>query len=206
MTERLAVRPAGDGGFLIEVADNARVHILAAAARAEFGERLEDVVPGEQTLLLTWRGRPPPPADLADRLGALVLARPPEADARQVTIAVRYDGDDLQAVAAAAELSVEAVIDLHRQATYTVAFMGFSPGFAYMTGVDPRLQLPRREEPRARVPAGSVAIASTYAAVYPTSGPGGWHLLGHTDVTLFDPDREPPALLEPGIRVVFESA
>ncbi len=206
MTERLAVRPAGDGGFLIEVADNARVHILAAAARAEFGERLEDVVPGEQTLLLTWRGRPPLPADLADRLGALVLARPPEADARQVTIAVRYDGDDLQAVAAAAELSVEAVIDLHRQATYTVAFMGFSPGFAYMTGVDPRLQLPRREEPRARVPAGSVAIASTYAAVYPTSGPGGWHLLGHTDVTLFDPDREPPALLEPGIRVVFESA
>jgi KipI family sensor histidine kinase inhibitor len=82
--------------------------------------------------------------------------------------------------------------------------MGFSPGFAYMTGVDRRLQLPRRDDPRARVPAGSVAIASTYAAVYPTSGPGGWHLLGRTDVTLFDPAQEPPALLEPGARVVFE--
>jgi KipI family sensor histidine kinase inhibitor len=204
MTDRLAVRTAGDRGFLIELADNRRVHILAAAARAEFGARLEDVVPGEDTLLLTWCGPPPTPGDLAARLRTIADETPPDAGGRQVTIAVRYDGADLEAVAAAADLSVEAVIALHAEAAYTVAFMGFSPGFAYMTGVDRRLQLPRRDDPRARVPAGSVAIASTYAAVYPTSGPGGWHLLGRTDVTLFDPAQEPPALLEPGARVVFE--
>jgi KipI family sensor histidine kinase inhibitor len=204
MTDRLAVRRAGDRGFLVEVGDNRRVHVLAAAARTEFGGGLEDVVPGEDTLLLTWRVEPPQLADLSARLGAIALDRPSQAGGRQVTIPVRYDGADLDAVAAAAELSVDVVIELHVQAEYTVAFMGFAPGFAYMTGVDPRLQLPRREEPRARVPAGSVAIASTYAAVYPTSAPGGWHLLGHTDATLFDHRREPPALLEPGIRVVFE--
>ena len=107
-------------------------------------------------------------------------------------------------MAAQANLDVDKLIELHTNAEYVVAFMGFAPGFAYMTGLDPRLHLPRRQDPRPKVAAGSVAIATTYAAVYPTQAPGGWHLLGHTDADLFDPDRRPPALLEPGTRVTFE--
>jgi KipI family sensor histidine kinase inhibitor len=206
MTDELSVRPAGDRGFLVEIADNARVHRLAAAARQTFGDGLEDVVPGEVTLLLTWRQRPPTGADVAARLGARELEETAGADPPQITIPVRYDGADLAAVADAADLDVATVIELHHRAEYTVAFMGFAPGFAYMTGVDRRLQLPRRAEPRSRVPAGSVAIATTYAAVYPTAGPGGWHLIGHTDATMFDAASDPPALLTAGARVAFEPA
>ena len=204
--EEPTVLPCGDRGYLVELAGNAEVHVLAAAVRDRFGDRVDDVVPGEETLLLRWAGdRPPPIADLRRELAALDLrpaaAAPPP---RQVTIPVHYDGEDLATVAAAVGVGVDRLIELHSRARYVVAFMGFAPGFAYMTGGDPRLHLPRREEPRARVPAGSVAVASTYTAVYPTTGPGGWHLLGHTDAVLFDPAREPPALLESGAQVGFE--
>ena len=91
----------------------------------------------------------------------------------------------------------------HSDATYRAAFCGFAPGFAYLTGLDPALQLPRRATPRTRVPAGSVAIAAGYSAVYPTTSPGGWHLVGHTDAVLFDADRDPPALIAPGTTVHF---
>ncbi len=199
------VLACGDRGYLVELAGNHAVHVLAAAVRDRFGDQVEDVVPGEETLLLRWAGeRPPAIADLQRQLAALDLRPAAAADPRQVTLPVRYDGEDLAAVAAAVGVDVDAVIELHSRARYVVAFMGFAPGFAYMTGGDPRLHLPRRDEPRPRVPAGSVAVASTYTAVYPTSGPGGWHLLGHTDAVLFDPDRQPPALLEAGDHVVFE--
>jgi KipI family sensor histidine kinase inhibitor len=203
VTGDLAVAPVGDRGYLVEVGDNRRVHLLAAAARRRFGSELEDIVPGEETLLLCWDGRPPRLADLLDELRTLPLDPAPEDSTRTVTIPVRYDGADLEAVAAASGLGVDRVIEIHSQPEYLVAFMGFAPGFAYMTGIDPRLELPRRDDPRSRVPAGSVAIASTYTAVYPTHAPGGWHLLGSTDTVLFDPDRDPPALLEAGMRVVF---
>jgi KipI family sensor histidine kinase inhibitor len=198
------VLACGDRGLLVEVAGNAEVHVLAAAARERFGRQLEDVVPGEETVLLRWADRPPAPAELARELASLELRPAAAAEAPAVRIPVRYDGRDLEAVAEAAGLAVDQVIELHSQADYLVAFMGFAPGFAYMTGADPRLHLPRRREPRARVPAGAVAIASTYTAVYPTDAPGGWHLLGHTDAVLFDAAGDPPALLEAGVRVVFE--
>ena len=82
-----------------------------------------------------------------------------------------------------------------------VAFCGFSPGFAYLAGLPPELAVPRLETPRHRVPAGSVALADTYAGIYPTASPGGWRLVGRTDAVLFDPDRDPPALLTPSTRV-----
>jgi KipI family sensor histidine kinase inhibitor len=206
VTRDPSVRAFGDRGFLVELADNPQVHLLAAAARDRFGPQLEDVVPGEETLLLRWAGPPPAVAELTRELASLDLHPSAAAavEAPAVTIPVRYDGADLDAVAEAAGLEVARVIELHSQAEYLVAFMGFAPGFAYMTGADRRLHLPRREEPRSRVPAGAVAIASTYTAVYPTSAPGGWHLLGHTDAVLFDADRDPPALLQAGARVVFE--
>ena len=100
-------------------------------------------------------------------------------------------------------LSVEELIRRHTSATYTVAFCGFSPGFAYLRGLDPALHVPRRPTPRTKVPAGSVAIAAGYSCVYPTSSPGGWHLLGRSDVRVFDVDRPEPALLRPGMTVSF---
>ncbi len=203
-TPELAVRPVGDHAFLVEVGDNHRVHLLAAAARDHYGAEVEEVVPGEETLLLCWRDRPPAPAELVHALRQLDLAPAGDQPLPTITIPVRYDGPDLETVATTAGLDVDRVIELHSRPDYLVAFMGFAPGFAYLTGGSPTLELPRRDDPRPQVPAGSVAIASTYTAVYPTRAPGGWHLLGHTDTVLFDPDRDPPALLAAGMRVVFE--
>lgn len=161
-----------------------------------------DVVPAAETVLVSCVDG----AVLASVLEAAHGLRPAPIAASHdavVEIPTRYDGPDLAAVARAAGLSIEAVIDTHCRATYSVAFCGFAPGFAYLAGLDARLHLPRHATPRTSVPAGSVAIADRYAAVYPRSSPGGWHLLGTTDLTLFDPDRSPPALLEPGARVRF---
>lgn len=124
-------------------------------------------------------------------------------DGSLLEIGVRYDGADLAWVAATCDLTESAVVALHSTPEYTVAFCGFAPGFGYLRGLDPRLHLPRRPTPRSVVPSGSVAIASEYAAVYPRASPGGWHLLGRTELALFDTDRDPPSLVEPGSRVRF---
>lgn len=123
-----------------------------------------------------------------------------------VTIPVVYDGEDLDAVALASGLTVDEVVRLHTGAEYRVAFCGFAPGFGYLTGLPEALHLPRRPSPRTRVPAGAVAIAAEYAAVYPRPSPGGWHLLGATEHILFDPERRPPAVLQPGTSVRFREA
>jgi biotin-dependent carboxylase-like uncharacterized protein len=112
-------------------------------------------------------------------------------------------GPDLEAVAAACGLSAADVIRLHSEPTYQAFMLGFSPGWPYLGLLSPRLRLPRRASPRARVPAGSVAIADLFTGVYPQETPGGWHLLGRTRVRLFDPDRDPPFLIGPGDRVRF---
>lgn len=118
-------------------------------------------------------------------------------------IPVRYDGDDLADVAERCSLSIDEVIALHGSVVFSVEFCGFSPGFAYLRGLPLQLHLPRRDSPRPRVPAGSVAIAAHYAAVYPNESPGGWHLLGTTDSRMWDITRDPPALLQPGNHVRF---
>jgi KipI family sensor histidine kinase inhibitor len=121
-----------------------------------------------------------------------------------VEIPVTYDGEDLADVGLRAGCCVEEVVARHAGAEYRVAFCGFAPGFAYLRGLDARLVLPRRDVPRPRVPAGSVAIAAEYSAVYPGSSPGGWHLLGTTRLTMWDPrDAAAPARLVPGMRVRF---
>jgi 5-oxoprolinase (ATP-hydrolysing) subunit B len=122
---------------------------------------------------------------------------------RLVEIPVVYDGPDLAEVAEATGLDVAQVIDRHRQREYQVAVLGFVPGFAYLTELDPALVLPRRSTPRPRVPAGSVAIAGGQTGIYPAATPGGWHLIGRTAIRLFDPTREPAALLAVGDRVRF---
>lgn len=120
---------------------------------------------------------------------------------RNVVLHAVYDGPDVGEVARATGLSIDEVIRRHAAATYTVETMGFAPGFAYMSGLDPQLALPRRTTPRVHVPAGSLAIAGAHTAVYPFESPGGWHLLGRVvGVQMFGPDG---AVLQLGDRVRF---
>jgi KipI family sensor histidine kinase inhibitor len=116
---------------------------------------------------------------------------------RGVEIPVRYDGEDLESVAQACSLTTEQLIVLHSGVEYEVSFCGFAPGFAYLVGLPHQLHLPRRASPRTRVP------AATYSAVYPRESPGGWHLLGTTNASMWDVSRQPPALLQPGMGVRF---
>ena len=160
-----------------------------------------DPVLGAQTVLL--RGSP-------TELRAVIAARGPEPSvatvaADEVVVAVTYDGPDLAEVAALTGLDEDEVVAAHTGTAWTVGFCGFAPGFAYLTGGDPRLHVPRRPTPRASVPAGSVGLAGDFSGVYPRSSPGGWQLIGRTDADLFDVDRNPPALLQPGMRVRFEA-
>jgi KipI family sensor histidine kinase inhibitor len=161
------------------------VEIVPAAATV-----LLDGVPDPAGLTVLLAALPAPPA-VADQAGELV------------TVPTVYDGPDLTEVARAWDCSPEAAVRRHGAVEFRVAFCGFAPGFAYLTGLPPSLHVPRRDSPRPTVPAGSVALAGEYAAVYPTASPGGWQLLGRTELTLFDLAATPPARLAPGNRVRF---
>ncbi|TMR31835.1 5-oxoprolinase subunit PxpB [Actinomadura geliboluensis] len=198
----MKVLRAGDAALLVETGDLATAHRLNAALRDDLPPGVVDVVPGEQTVLVM----ADPSADLdrlAARLPHLPLPDDVEGDAAPVEIPVVYDGEDLDEVARLTGLSREEVVRRHAGSAYTVAYLGFSPGFGYLTGLDPALHVARRESPRTAVPAGSVAIAGPYAAVYPSRSPGGWRLLGHSGLRLWDVTRDPPSLLRPGTRVRF---
>ncbi|MBA9004364.1 5-oxoprolinase subunit PxpB [Thermomonospora cellulosilytica] len=199
----MRVRRAGDTAVLAEVEDLATAHRLHAAVRAAGFEGIVDVVPGERTVLVV---TDPARCDLdrlRARLASLELPERPEGDAAPVEIPVRYDGEDVAEVAELTGLTAGEVVRRHASGDYVVAYLGFSPGFGYLTGLDPALHVPRRSTPRTSVPAGSVAIAGPYSAVYPSPSPGGWRLLGRTDVALWDLGRPSPALLRPGARVRF---
>jgi KipI family sensor histidine kinase inhibitor len=161
-----------------------------------------DIIPAARTILVTTTGVPDVIARvLADPIGESSATVHP---ADTVTVPVRYDGVDLADVADRCGLRADDVVALHSGALYTVGFCGFLPGFSYLVGLDPRLHLPRRATPRTSVPAGAVAIASEFTAVYPSPSPGGWHLLGTTDAVMWDDARDVPALLPPGVAVRFE--
>lgn len=192
----------GERSVLIDVAPGAGTAV-AAQLRAVLGHRLVDVVPAGHCVLATFDS----PAAVTDVARALTAPPPGDETAaapRTVVIPVRYDGADLRDVAAAVGVSVDEVITAHCEAEYRVDFFGFAPGFAYLSGLPVQLHLPRRATPRTRVPTGSVAIAASYAAVYPQASPGGWHLLGTTELSLFNPAHaQRPSLLQPGDRVSF---
>ena len=199
-------------GERIDADLNDRVHAAAACLR----QRLPalECVPAYASLLLRfdpleWRG---PHGEAGHRRlqAAVVAALDGHAAAtgtpRKVQIPVCYGGDsgpDLDAVAAHCGLHREQVIARHTAADYRVAMLGFAPGFAYLLGLDPRLAMPRRADPRQRVPAGSVAIGGSQTGIYPDALPGGWQLLGRTPLRLFDTRRAAPALLAAGDRVRF---
>lgn len=168
----------------------------AAAWRSAGLPGVVDVVPAARTVLIVHDGT----------FDATLLRGVQSATAVAgpiVEVPVRYDGEDLDDVAAAIGTTRAGVIELHSTPIYSVAFCGFMPGFSYLVGVDARLQVPRRSTPRTRVPAGSVAVASEFTAVYPRSSPGGWHLLGSTELEMWVEHREPPATLPPGSQVRF---
>ncbi|GAA4538931.1 allophanate hydrolase subunit 1 [Pseudonocardia xishanensis] len=190
--------PYGDSALLVETDD---VLPLAEACRSGL-DGLLDVVPAARTVLLLAE----PGTDLGGLRAAvetLEVAAVEAAEVAAVEIPVVYDGPDLADVAALTGLSEDEVVAAHTGTAWRVAFGGFAPGFAYLAGGDPRLSVSRRETSRTKVPAGSVGLAGEYSGVYPRSSPGGWQLLGRTDVVLFDLDRDPPALLQPGAEVRF---
>jgi KipI family sensor histidine kinase inhibitor len=162
-----------------------------------------DQVPAARSLLLRGIGRVDHAA-LALAIQHLRFgAATAPTTATVVELPVTYDGPDLAEVAELTGMTVADVVARHTGATYTVAFGGFIPGFAYLVGLDPALRVPRRPSPRERVPAGSVAMADEFTAVYPAATPGGWRLLGTCTTTMWDLDRDPPALLTPGTSVRF---
>jgi KipI family sensor histidine kinase inhibitor len=195
-------RPAGDAALLLQAEGLAAQ--LAAAILPLRPAGVLDVVPGAGTVLVITEPGSLDLGELAERLLALPLPRPARAQAALAEIPVVYDGPDTGEVARLTGLAPGEVVARHAAGEYTVGWLGFSPGFGYLTGLDPVLaSVPRLAEPRLRVPAGAVAIAAGLAAVYSSTSPGGWRLLGRTSAVLWDSDRDPPAMLAPGMRVRF---
>lgn len=197
--------PYGDTAVLVEVADLDAALALHADLRAHPPLGTVDVVPAERTVLV----RVDPAATTVDALrDDLASRRPPPqsaVDGPLVTIPVVYDGADLADVAAVLGWTADQLMARHQERTWRVAFAGFAPGFGYLVADGDWPEVPRRDDPRTSVPAGAVALAGRYAGVYPQASPGGWQLLGRTDLGVWDVDREPPALLVPGTRVRFEA-
>ncbi|MFF2951246.1 allophanate hydrolase subunit 1 [Kitasatospora sp. NPDC057965] len=203
----------GSRALLVEVRDLDQAARLHTALLRDPLPGVRELVPAARTVLLRYDPRTTDRARLTAALrtvdlrtvdpGASTTAGANGAGAGTVEIPVRYDGADLAEVAGLCALTVHQVIARHCAATYRVAFCGFAPGFAYLTGADPVLRVPRRTVPRTRVPAGSVAVADEFTGVYPRESPGGWHLLGTTGVSLWNPGAHPPTPLTPGTTVRF---
>ncbi|MFD8102155.1 allophanate hydrolase subunit 1 [Nocardia fluminea] len=211
------IRPAGDRAVLITLDDPRPVQRLASALRVHAIAGVEDVLPAAETVLVTMHSvsygvqvRRELVA-LLDRLDH----EPPQADSPDVSrgtaedpepvveIPVRYDGADLPEVARLLDLSIPEVIAAHTGTVWRCAFVGFAPGFGYLTSPDGRLTVPRRTHARTAIPAGAVALAGGYSAVYPRGTPGGWQLIGSTDLRMWAVDRDPPALVRAGSAIRF---
>src|SRR5437764_47143 len=208
------VRDDGDQALLLEFDSTDEVLAWADALREAELLGVLDIVPASRTVLLKLAG-PRYQAPTRQRLGKLrvtaealsAAGTPPDGKA-DIEIGVVYDGADLEEVSRLTGLTTDQVIAAHTGTPWRVGFGGFAPGFAYLVGGDERLNVPRQSEPRTKVPAGSVALAGEFSAIYPRESPGGWQLIGHiTDETaaLWDIDRDPPALLRPGMWVQFRA-
>lgn len=223
---RACIEPLGDDALTIRLGDridaniNATALALADALPAAGLPGIRDVAPAYASVgvrydIATWADPSGAgtayeriAARLADLAGMVVEQGPRMADdpGHAVEVPVCYGGEfgpDLAAVAAHARIDADEVVRRHARADYRVAMLGFMPGFPYLLGLDASLHVPRRPTPRTRVPAGSVAIGGAQTGIYPRELPGGWQLIGRTPLALFDPGRNPPALLAPGMRVRF---
>ena len=205
------VRDYGDHALLLEFDSTAQVLAWCDALTEADLLGVLDIVPASRTVLLKLAG-PRYREPIRQRLGKLRIEHVAADDATapidqraDVQIDVVYDGADLEEVARLTGLSPDEVVAAHTAAPLRVGFGGFAPGFAYLIGGDERLHVPRRAEPRTRVPAGSVGLAGEFSGVYPRESPGGWQLIGRVDAVLWDVNRQPPALLIPGSWVQFRA-
>jgi KipI family sensor histidine kinase inhibitor len=206
------VHDYGDQALLLEFDSTAEVLAWADALREAELLGVVDIVPASRTVLLKLAG-PRYQAPTRQRLGklsvtaeALATATGPAGGKADIEIGVVYDGADLDEVVRLTGLTADEVIAAHTGTPWRVGFGGFAPGFGYLIGGDERLNVPRQSEPRTKVPAGSVALAGEFSAVYPRESPGGWQLIGRVTedtAALWDIDRNPPALLQPGMWVQF---
>ncbi|MCI0439748.1 MAG: 5-oxoprolinase subunit PxpB [Chloroflexi bacterium] len=214
MYERPRVLPAGDRALVVELGDaispdiNRRVRNLTLAIERTRVPGVFDLVPAYRSVLVYYDPLATSYAQLQDRLQELAQNLDEQAieSPRVVHIPVAYGGEhgpDIEFVASHAGLTIDEVIRIHTDADYLVYMMGFSPGFAYMGGLSKKLVTPRLKTPRTEIPAGSVGIAESQTGIYPIASPGGWQLIGRTPLRMFDPHREPPAILSAGDHVRF---
>ncbi|QZY29211.1 5-oxoprolinase subunit B family protein [Nocardioides coralli] len=206
----MRLRPSGTAAVLVECEDLDGVLATYAAVRAAVDGDLVpgavDVVPAARTVLVVLDPRTSTPEEVGgalERLDVGTADAVDEEDADVLEVPVHYDGDDLADVAGILGCGPDDVVERHTNGLWTVAFCGFAPGFGYLTADEGTWDVPRRESPRTKVPRGSVALAGEFTGVYPRSSPGGWQLIGRTDLDVFDLDRDPPALLAPRRRVRF---
>jgi KipI family sensor histidine kinase inhibitor len=209
------VLPAGDSALVLRIGDridpavNARALAVARDFRSPGETAIRDVVVGYASVTVYFDPLEISAREIEERLRDATSRQRPDVEPRAgnvVVIPVRYggsDGPDLSEVAAFAACTEGEVIQRHLAREYRVFMIGFLPGFPYMGVVDERIAMPRRETPRLAVPAGSVGIAGLQTGVYPVQSPGGWRLIGRTDVGLFDAGQTPPTLLQPGDTVRF---
>jgi len=209
--QRARIHPLGDTALLAELGSrldtalNTRAIGLAAALRKRRDVR--EAVAGYASVTVHFDPDLATHESLGAAIKRLAAKRPKMAvPGRLHRIPVVYDGPDLDDVARAVGLSVEAVVAAHTRPIYRVFLVGFVPGWAYLGPLPEELELPRRHVPRTRVPAGSLAIAARQTGIYPLPVPGGWHLIGRSSVRLFLPDSDPPCLFRAGDRVKFFSA
>ena len=199
MTRRLL--PYGERGLLLECEDlTETVGVLRALQQLDRGD-LTEIVPGARTIFV--RSAQPLSRQRQRELLDLEPVTPDGTTTTAVLIDVRYDGADLTEVAQLLDLTTDEVIAAHTGQAWTVGFCGFAPGFGYLHGENATLRVPRRTHPRTSVAAGAVGLADVWSGIYPRQGPGGWQLIGHTTATLWDLNRTPPALLQPGTTVRF---
>lgn len=191
-------RRYGDIGILVEL-DGPQAVVRWCAAVSASGLAVQSR-PGWSSVLVTSEL---PVGSLVAALETVSFDDGVVAASRHFDVDLVYDGEDLDSVAERTNLLSRDVIEIHTSVAYTVVFLGFSRGFPYLSGLDQRLWIPRRDNPRARVPAGSVAIAAGQTGIYPQDSPGGWHLLGHTTQVFFDPGQDPPSVIQPGDQIRF---
>ncbi len=199
----MRILPVRDDCVLVELADLGEAMALFDALKTNPVEGITEIIPAARTLLISFDPYTISDDALIDAVTALAGGERKAASGALIEIPVRYDGEDLAEVADILGMSVEDVIRLHGESDYVAAFTGFAPGFAYLSGGDPRLTVPRRKSPRTKVPAGAVGLAGEFSGVYPKTSPGGWQLIGTTPLAMFDIDRTPASLLQPGSRIKF---
>ena len=206
LADSLTFHTASRRHLLVECADLTATMALHHSLEAADLPGVTELIPAARTVLLSFDPARTSAEILAEAVRGLGHTESVSDTAREVTIEVRYDGEDLAEVADLLSVSPAEVVKRHQAATWQVAFAGFAPGFGYLAGDDELFTVPRRSSPRTRVPVGSVALAGEFTGVYPRPSPGGWQLIGRTDAKLWDLDRQPPALFVPGTIVKFVEA